>query len=220
MESTENKIRLLAAIVGNEQLHPTEDDYSFYLKKDEWTITEVMRLFTTDPEKVCRLYDLIESSLKAGKLKPSRYDRPNQYHNNGEYWYYYDPFTIVHWAIVKGIMIPDILIDWHDQQLKPKQATQLESVQTNQPGIDVSEQSEEKPLTESERTSLLKIILGMAMDSYKYDPDADKNTATGSNTGSIKTALQNYGLDAANKTISKYLREAAKQNPNARPRKS
>jgi len=60
----------------------------------------------------------------------------------------------------------------------------------------------------------------MAMDSYKYDPDAPTNTATGSKSGSIKSVMQNYGLNVDNKTLLKYLKEAAIQNPTARPRKT
>ncbi len=129
----ERTISTLVAIVGNEQLRLAEKDYSFYLKKDEWTIIEVIRLFITDPEQVRDFYILMESSRKAGKLKPSRYERPNPYPNNNEYSYYYDPFTITHWAIVKGITIPDILTKWHDQQLKLREERPLNKTEADAP---------------------------------------------------------------------------------------
>lgn len=77
-----------------------------------------------------------------------------------------------------------------------------------------------KDLTETERSTMLKLILSMAIDAYGYDPDKSRNTATGSNNGSIKAALQKIGLDADGKTISKYLKDAAERYPDAKPRKT
>lgn len=76
-------------------------------------------------------------------------------------------------------------------------------------------------IAETERATILKLILGMAIDAYKYNPDPEckKNSATGSNQGSIKFGLEKHGLSADEKTISKYLKEAAERYPDARPRK-
>lgn len=69
--------------------------------------------------------------------------------------------------------------------------------------------------------SLLKIVLGMAIDAYKYDPDAQKNKATGANYGSIAASLEKIpGLKTEPDTIRKYLTEAAKRYPSAKPLKS
>lgn len=86
----------------------------------------------------------------------------------------------------------------------------------------IEEASRARPterLTETERGKLLTIVLGMAMDGYSYDPNEPRNTATGENKGSIKAALQRSGLDADKKTISRYLEEAAKLYPDAKPPK-
>ena len=74
-------------------------------------------------------------------------------------------------------------------------------------------------ISESERATLLKLILGMAIDAYAYKPGS-RNTATGNNHGSIKAALQKIGLNADEKTISKYLKEAVEAYPDAKPCKS
>lgn len=63
-------------------------------------------------------------------------------------------------------------------------------------------------LSEKERNSLLKMILGMALDAYQYKPENDRNTATGENKGSIYAACQEYKIDISNDTIKKYLNEA------------
>jgi hypothetical protein len=69
--------------------------------------------------------------------------------------------------------------------------------------------------------TLLKIVLGMAIDAYGYDPQAQKNKATGGNSGSISAALSRIpGLSTHQDTIRKYLTEAASRNPSAKPQKS
>ncbi|MEQ1637651.1 MAG: hypothetical protein ABL903_13250 [Methylococcales bacterium] len=74
-------------------------------------------------------------------------------------------------------------------------------------------------LKETERNTMLKLIIGMAIDAYGYDPNNNRNTATGGNKGSIKAGLEKVGLSADEKTIKKYLDDAAKQFPEAKPRK-
>ncbi|MDD1622642.1 MAG: hypothetical protein LUQ11_14290, partial [Methylococcaceae bacterium] len=63
-------------------------------------------------------------------------------------------------------------------------------------------------LLETERQTLLKLVLGMAIDAYSYNPDANKNKATGENNGSIKAALDRLGISVDADTIRKYLNEA------------
>lgn len=78
----------------------------------------------------------------------------------------------------------------------------------------------DKELLETERSTMLRLIIGMAIDAYKYVPGKPRNSATGNKNGSIKAALENLGLSADEKTISKYLKEAAELYPDARPRKT
>ena len=56
--------------------------------------------------------------------------------------------------------------------------------------------------------SLLKLVLGMAIDAYRYNPNAKRNTATGENKGSIHYALKSIGLDVDADTIRKYIKLA------------
>lgn len=64
------------------------------------------------------------------------------------------------------------------------------------------------PIAQSERNTMLKLIIGMAMDAYGYNPDAPKNKATGENNGSIKAALDRLGIGVDADTVRKYLNEA------------
>lgn len=58
------------------------------------------------------------------------------------------------------------------------------------------------------RNTLLKIIIGMAIDGYKYDPDDNKNSLTGSKKDSFSDKFNKLGIQISDETIRKYLKEA------------
>jgi len=66
-----------------------------------------------------------------------------------------------------------------------------------------------KPLTTSERDSLLKLVIGMAMKGYSYDPTAKKNSAV----ADIAADLALLGLPLGDDTIRKYLKQGNEQLP-------
>ncbi len=179
----------------------TKPDYAFLLALAYWTEVEIILILGIADRDGFR--EIVRRSRKSEKETELKF----VLHGDGEYGC--DPLTVIEWAVAKGLTLPAELADWYNRQFAsyiPSSSTPL--------------QSEEKPQTESERTIMLKIMFCMAMDSYKYDPDAPMNTATGSKSGSIKSVMQNYGLNVDNKTLLKYLKEAAIQNPTARPRKT
>jgi hypothetical protein len=63
-------------------------------------------------------------------------------------------------------------------------------------------------LSETERTSVLKIILGIAVSKYGYEGGASRNPATGENRNSIASDLAKVGIDLDSDTIRRYLKEA------------
>jgi hypothetical protein len=63
----------------------------------------------------------------------------------------------------------------------------------------------EKPLGSRERDSLLKLVIGMAVAGYKFDPDAAKNQAT----AEIASDLERLGMSMHSDTVRKWLGEAA-----------
>ncbi len=62
-----------------------------------------------------------------------------------------------------------------------------------------------------ERSTMLKMILGMAMAAYKFNPEEKRNLATGSKKGSIKADIEKMGFDITEDSVRKYLREAVKK---------
>lgn len=63
----------------------------------------------------------------------------------------------------------------------------------------------EKPILTKERETVLKLILGMAMAGYKFDPKALRNSAT----TEITTDLERLGLGLDQDTVRNWLKEAS-----------
>lgn len=67
-------------------------------------------------------------------------------------------------------------------------------------------QATDKPLTTTERNTLLKLVIGMAMKGYSYDPAASKSTAV----KEIADDLAKLGMPVTDDTVRKYLKGAVK----------
>ena len=68
---------------------------------------------------------------------------------------------------------------------------------------------DEKPLHTKERESLLKLVIGMAVKGYAYDPSATKSDKP----QEIADDLANLGLDLDADTVRKYLRQGCELMP-------
>lgn len=64
-----------------------------------------------------------------------------------------------------------------------------------------------KNLTETERNTMLKLIIGMAIDAYGYDPKSHRNALTGDKNG-LSAKLLTHNIKISDDTIRKYLNEA------------
>lgn len=74
-------------------------------------------------------------------------------------------------------------------------------------------------LQATERLTLLKLVLGMAMDAYGYEPFASRNDATGGNRDSIASQLKKHGISIDADTIRRYLAEAKETVSYTKPEK-
>ena len=106
-----------------------------------------------------------------------------------------------------------------EAEVLPKQPTPRQSVEwARKIGCEIPDELQELAtythtdnkdgLSETERTSLLKMILGMAASKYGYQGDASRNPATGRNKGSIASDLEKRGIALDPDTIRRYLKEA------------
>ena len=76
--------------------------------------------------------------------------------------------------------------------------------------------AESKPLSTTERNTLLKLVIGMAMKGYSHDPAAGKSTAP----KEIADDLAELGISISDDTVRKYLKQAADAALPAKPRQS
>ena len=70
--------------------------------------------------------------------------------------------------------------------------------------INKADASQEKSLGTTERGTLLKLVIGMAIFGYRYDPLRSKNEAT----SEIAKDLVKLGMSVSDDTVRKYLKEA------------
>lgn len=82
--------------------------------------------------------------------------------------------------------------------------TQQEIVAGRQP-----DPIEDKPLVTSERDSLLKLVIGMAVQGYSYNPEAKKSGTV----AEIKSDIEQLGLALDDDTIRSYLKQASAKLP-------
>ena len=131
------------------------------------------------------------------------------------------PAAFLKWAKGVGVKIPfelekevqarqTFLVD---TQAKDKQIAKLtrERDALRERVSKLERTASDTPLHETERASLLKLILGMAVDAYHYNPTATRNDATGDKRGSISAALALHGLPVDPDTVRKYLNQAEDQ---------
>lgn len=95
-------------------------------------------------------------------------------------------------------------VDWRarylqlEQTVKEERATQADDRKESQP-------AEPKPLKTRERETVLKIMIGMAVRAYRWDPDAGRSDAI----SELCSDLDSVGLPVHADTVRNYLREAA-----------
>jgi len=80
---------------------------------------------------------------------------------------------------------------------------------------EAGERNGKGDLSTRERSTLLKLVLGMAIEGYRYAPDAARSEAPGEIAGD----LQKHGLDVSDDTVRKYLKEATQTVLSRKPRK-
>lgn len=99
---------------------------------------------------------------------------------------------------------------FYASRVKPKDFVEwAKTLPVEFPVLDQFEEKNPKPLSDRERTSLLKMVIGMAIDGYGYNPKAKRSPIA----GEITSALQLRGISLDEDTIRKWLKEAAQHLP-------
>lgn len=145
---------------------------------------------------------LIQSGLVAGEIR----DRVT-------------PAKFVDWCKLRHIDVPEPLLDavrqFNRPQHQPIDGAPIDA-STNEMSVGEAAKPNASGLGLRERESLLKLVIGMAVRGYKFDPRQKRNDAT----SDIFSDLDHLDIRLDRDTILKWLREGAKLlSPNALEKK-
>ena len=180
-------------------------DFEYWSKAEYWTSDEAVAIsFGKNPKVVTR--EALKNYLGKAQFADNyflRCDLLDRAIQSDRLPKEIPPADFLEWAHQRSIPIPRELTDY------------LSAIK------DTSSQSSAKPLSDTGRDSLLKLVLGMSIDSYGYKVGETRNPATGENRGSIAAALERLDLKLTPDTIRKYLKEAEQRfgDPLKNPRK-
>jgi hypothetical protein len=176
--------------------YPTDPIMGFDEETEEvlrkWTFTDVAAEFI-------QLHDRIERAIEVGRL--------------GEKIV---PAAYIIWATNSNISLPNELIRVVKSRTEiPDWKAQCEAVSQE---CDVlkreleelrSRQEKKQDLGPKERLTVKRLIIGMAVQGYKYNPKADRNSAP----KEIADDLESLGISLDVDTVRKWLKESAEELP-------
>lgn len=115
------------------------------------------------------------------------------------------PRALVSGAVDHGIS----LLDWKELFEKQKEQTEIANRKLAEARIEVEQlnlrlSSKTSSAHSRERNSLLKLVLGLAIKGYRFNPEQARNSAT----AEIRSDLEELGIRMDDATILKYLTEA------------
>ena len=193
-------------------------DFGYWRKAAYWTLDEAIALsLGRDPNKVnSKNIDSKFSKFKFTTEYKKRFELAERARFVGELGHFNAPRNFLAWAKRTGLSYhpeldvilmrnTDAAVDWkarHDAEAAAHAASkaELERVRTALAANDA------KPLGQRERESLLKLVIGLAIDAYGYDPHAFRSPIT----KEISDILARRGIPLDEDTVRKYL-QAAKE---------
>ncbi|AKI02645.1 hypothetical protein IMCC20628_03964 [Hoeflea sp. IMCC20628] len=207
----------------------TAETYSYWCKARYWSMSEATALLIgRDPKHISG--EKVRKTRIASKIG-AHYLQSYQLVSRGfqHIWKtrIIAPSEYVHWALNIGMAIPQDLLDalavrgfqideWTQEQaaLKATIAELREQVQRlEQEAAEKSTDLSPKSLSVRERESLLKLVIGMAMDGYGFDPKASRSPTA----RELSDHLLRLDLQLSDDTIRAYLQEAKDLLPGELP---
>lgn len=210
-------------------------NYDHWARMARWHWKEAVTLvLDLDPKRVT--LEAAQTPGFPADLKDTfldRYEQMRTHREAGRFGEYVEPAAYLSWAKSNGFEYPSELaravaarsgeiVDWRVQnersaaevaRLKTRVA-ELEMDLTNNSRTDdkretmsASDARKDRPLSSKEEKSLLRLVLGMAMDKYDYKPDGGNSAAP----ARIKDALWKHGIQIDQDTVLKWLRKAAEE---------
>lgn len=110
------------------------------------------------------------------------------------------PTEVIEWALRAKVDPPQALVD----AVRAQGRTLIEERKAARVKAESAAVEEGNPIRERERNTLLRIIIGMAVRGYAYDPDAARSDIP----KTIADDLSGLGLECSDQTIREKLKEA------------
>lgn len=181
-----------------------EADIAYWSKMSFWTIEQAtVLLIGADPDAILDGNALAASCAPEVTTAYSRMFRLLDSHIRlSGIGFSQPPTEIIDCALHAKIDPPGTLVDAVREQGRTLIETRTAARDTinNQ----TTKQEEDKPLGERERNTLLRLIIGMAVRGYGYDPDAARSEIP----KAIADDLSALGLECSDQTIREKLKEA------------
>lgn len=168
--------------------------FTYWAKMSLWTIEQATALLIgEDPDAVIGASGLSAScSTETRERYQSIFRLLDSHTRASGIGYNQPPTEIIEWALHAKVEPPQALVDAVRAQGRSLIEKRAQAA------------SEEKPLAERERNTLLRIIIGMAIGGYSYDPDAKRSETP----KEIADDLSELGLECSDQTIREKLKEA------------
>lgn len=177
-------------------------DFEYWAKMSFWTIEQSAALLIgADPDVIldggalsptcppglksayARLFRLLDSHIRLSGIGANL-----------------SPTEAVDWALHTKIDAPPALVE----AVRAQGRTLIEARAAARADTEREELAQDKPLGERERNTLLRMIVGMAIRGYGYDPDAARSDLP----KTIAADLSDLGLECSDQTVREKLKEA------------
>jgi hypothetical protein len=180
-------------------------DFDFWSKAAYWTLDEAVALsFGKDPKKV--YWDGIKSLVERSSFIQG-YGKVRELANRAKAAGLLKeptlPLAFVLWAKKNDLAFPEQLEKNVTAQAQKGAVPAAHAVAS--PKLPTPAKDKKDELKTREKDTLLKLVIGMAVEGYRYDPKAAKNTAV----ADIVSDLNKLGLSLDADTVRRWLKEAA-----------
>ncbi len=195
----------------------TDEVFEFWSRAELWTLGEAAALINgRDPAIVTETrIESVPRDSKIGVLLTNTLELLERARMNGTLYRTNGPTSLIGWAELKAIQMPQKLVELTLERSKTSSTVskenkilkeRLATLEAKNDNVDGPENSSnpDRLLGARERESLLKLLLGMAINGYRYDPKATRSQEIKEIANDLR--LANLPLDED--TVRKYLNEA------------
>lgn len=198
-----------------------EDDYDFWCKADHWSDDEFIGLLVgRQPQRISQmLLNSLTPKTECGQNARKLATLLSRARDKRHLDWLASPSSLIAWAMIKQLELPECLLSAAEKYglLSEEEETQsphragadLTNVLRMKPDQSVPTTNASSSTATKEKESLLKMVIGMAVEGYAHDPEK-RRTPTAKE---ISDDLAKNGMSLDEDTIRKYLKAGAELLP-------